>query len=219
MDEIKEENLNMEKQNNNIRGGQSNQFSPLDDNREYITNIEQDFEIGKVNKGTTFTKRIKSGAWGLLIVGIVGMVGMMMFSSGGSVDKSPEADQARDTHMSTSLAAGTKLLSEDDNYIGTDVIVEHSSKADETNLHIWDYAAEDGDYVQVFVNEAPLGAPFMIKNKPVTFKVPTVGDIKVVGTRDGGGGITYAVYYDMNHTTYFNGVDEGGNNLYQLMRK
>ena len=219
MDEIKEENLNMEKQNNNIRGGQSNQFSPLDDNREYITNIEQDFEIGKVNKGTTFTKRIKSGAWGLLIVGIVGMVGMMMFSSGGSVDKSPEADQARDTHMSTTLTAGTKLLSKDDNYIGTDVIVEHSSKADETNLHIWDYAAEDGDYVQVFVNEAPLGAPFMIKNKPVTFKVPTVGDIKVVGTRDGGGGITYAVYYDMNHTTYFNGVDEGGNNLYQLIRK
>lgn len=219
MDEIKEENLNMEKQNNNIRGGQSNQFSPLDDNREYITNIEQDFEIGKVNKGTTFTKRIKSGAWGLLIVGIVGMVGMMMFSSGGSVDKSPEADQARDTHMSTTLTAGTKLLSKDDNYIGTDVIVEHSSKADETNLHIWDYAAEDGDYVQVFVNEAPLGAPFMIKNKPVTFKVPTVGDIKVVGTRDGGGGITYAVYYDMNHTTYFNGVDEGGDNLYQLIRK
>ena len=219
MDEIKEENLNMEKQNNNIRGGQSNQFSPLDDNREYITNIEQDFEIGKVNKGTTFTKRIKSGAWGLLIVGIVGMVGMMMFSSGGSVDKSPEADQARDTHMSTTLTAGTKLLSADDNYIGTDVIVEHSSKADETNLHIWDYAAEDGDYVQVLVNEAPLGAPFMIKNKPVTFKVPTVGDIKVVGTRDGGGGITYAVYYDMNHTTYFNGVDEGGNNLYQLIRK
>lgn len=216
MEEIKEKKV--EKQNN-VQGSQSNQFSPKDDNREYITNIEQDFEVGRGDKASPFIKRIKREAWCLILVGVLGLVGGVMTHTSGSVNESPEADQARDTHMSTTLTAGTKLLSADDNYIGTDVIVEHSSKADETNLHIWDYAAEDGDYVQVFVNEAPLGAPFMIKNKPVTFKVPTVGDIKVVGTRDGGGGITYAVYYDMNHTTYFNGVDEGGNNLYQLIRK
>jgi hypothetical protein len=59
----------------------------------------------------------------------------------------------------------------------------------------------------------------MIKNKPVKFTVPTVGKIEIVGTRDGGGGITYAVYYGMNHTTYFNGVDEGGNNIYTLVRE
>ena len=59
----------------------------------------------------------------------------------------------------------------------------------------------------------------MIKNKPVVFDVPAVGEIKVVGTRDGGGGITYAVRYELDQTTYFNGMDQGGNNVYTLVRK
>jgi hypothetical protein len=121
--------------------------------------------------------------------------------------------------MSTTLAAGTKLLSSDDNYVGGDLTITHDSSDEETELYVWDYAAEDGDYVQVIVDGTPLGDPFMIKNKPVTFTVPTVGEIEIVGTRDGGGGITYAVYYGMNHTTYFNGVDEGGNNIYTLVRE
>lgn len=43
--------------------------------------------------------------------------------------------------------------------------------------------------------------PFMITNTPVTFTIPTEGEVEVLGTRDGGGGTTYAVYYEMNHTT------------------
>lgn len=59
----------------------------------------------------------------------------------------------------------------------------------------------------------------MITNTPVTFTIPTEGEVEVLGTRDGGGGITYAVYYEMNHTTYFNGMDENGSNLYTLIRE
>lgn len=57
-------------------------------------------------------------------------------------------------------------------------------------LYVWDYAAEDGDYVQVIVNGSPLGDPFMITNTPVTFTVPTVGEVEILGTRDGGSFIT-----------------------------
>lgn len=65
----------------------------------------------------------------------------------------------------------------------------------------------------------PLGDPFMIKNKPVSFAVPSTGEIQVLGTRDGGGGITYGVYYELNQTAYFNGMNEGGDNLYTLVRE
>ena len=61
--------------------------------------------------------------------------------------------------------------------------------------------------------------PFMIKNKPVVYTVPTTGEIQVLGTRDGGGGITYAVHYEVNGTTYFNGTDVGDGNLYTLIRE
>ena len=40
----------------------------------------------------------------------------------------------------------------------------------------------------------------MITNTPVTSTIPTEGEVEVLGTRDGGG-TTYAVYYERNHTT------------------
>lgn len=73
--------------------------------------------------------------------------------------------------------------------------------------------------IETIIDGTSLGAPFMIKNKPVSFKVPAVGEVQVLGTRDGGGGITYRVYYELNQTTYFNGMDQGGSNLYTLIRK
>lgn len=100
-----------------------------------------------------------------------------------------------------------------------DYTIVHSSQKDTSELQIWDYAAEDGDYVQVLVDDVPLGDPFMIKNKPVTLTVPATGVVQVLGTRDGGGGITYAIRYDFNNKTYFNGTDEGEGNLYTLIRE
>jgi hypothetical protein len=216
MEEIREE-LRKKDNFDTAQGVNSNQYKSLEDEHEYIPDVAQ----GKVNgkNDSTFTKRIKKGAWSLLAVGIASMVVYSICVTSKSVDTSEEAAAALESHMSTTLAAGTKLLSSDDNYVGGDLTITHDSSDEETELYVWDYAAEDGDYVQVIVDGTPLGDPFMIKNKPVTFTVPTVGEIEIVGTRDGGGGITYAVYYGMNHTTYFNGVDEGGNNIYTLVRE
>jgi len=207
-----------EVQRNEIYESTSNQYTPLEE-REYITSINSENIQTTNNSQSAFTKRIKNGAGILMGLAVVSLIMGMTFSSSESVDTSENAAIAIKDRMSTSLAAGTRVLDKDDNYVGGDLTITHGSKADETTLYIWDYAAEDGDYVQVIVNGTAMGDPFMIKNKPVTYKVPTVGTIEVIGTRDGGGGITYGVYYEMNNTTYFNGMNVGNGNVYTLVRE
>jgi hypothetical protein len=56
----------------------------------------------------------------------------------------------------------------------------------------------------------------MIKNKPREITVPSVGTVQIKGIKDGGGGITYAVRYEINGTSYFNGTPEGQLNTYTL---
>ena len=215
MNEIKQETMRNDK-NTDFQGVQSNQYQSLEEERQYIP---QSAVQGQDDKTSPFTRRIKRGAGILLIAGIAAMAVFGMGDPSKTVDTSAEAEEAIKTHMSTTLAAGTKLMSEDDNYIGGDLTITHNSADDDTTIWVWDYAAEDGDYVQIIVDGTPLGDPFMIKNKPVSFNVPTVGEVQVLGTRDGGGGITYAVHYELNQTTYFNGVNQGGSNLYTLIRE
>ncbi len=173
---------------------------------------------GMISSGYT-KKRIKKGAGILLLASVIALAIGMMCHTGTSVKAGNDAQTAMETRISTTLPVGARLMSKDDHYVGGDMTITHTSPAKKAKMYIWDYAAEDGDYVQVYVDGKPLGEPFMIKNKPVVFDVPAVGEIKVVGTRDGGGGITYAVRYELNQTTYFNGMDQGGNNVYTLVRE
>ena len=161
-------------------------------------------------------KRLKAA--GLVFIALF-IVSTFFVPSSAGVTSSAEAALALESGISTELPLGTRLLLDDQNLGGQDLTITHSSAAEETKIHIWDYAAEDGDYVQVLVNGIPLGDPFMIHNKPVELTVPTTGEITVVGTHDGGGGITYAVHYDINGTTYYNGTDVGEGNVYTLIRE
>lgn len=169
--------------------------------------------------GGAFKKRIKKGAWVLGAAAVASVIIYANLFSSSQVTTGEDAEAALETHMSTTLGAGTKLLSKDENMIGQDYTITHNSDDKNTTIWVWDYAAEDGDYVQILVDDSPICDPFMIKNKAVSFSVPTVSEVQVVGTRDGGGGITYGVYYELNQTTYFNGMDEGGNNIYTLVRE
>lgn len=218
MNTIKQETISNH-ENTNVQRGQPSQYRSFEDERESIPNIPRNAEQGQDEKTLPFTKRIRRGAGVLMMAGIAAMVVYGMSGTSKSVDTSAEAKEAVKTHMSTTLAAGTRILSSDDHYIGGDLTITHNSDSDDTTIWVWDYAAEDGDYVQILVNGTPLGDPFMIKNKPVSFSVPSVGEVQVIGTRDGGGGITYGVYYELNQTTYFNGMNQGGKNLYTLVRE
>ena len=153
-----------------------------------------------------------------LLFGILFLVSWKLYP-GNHVNSSEEAAKALATQMSTELPVGVSLMSKDEQLSAQDLTITHSSMSNEEQIFVWDYAAEDGDYVQILVGGVPIGDAFMIKKKPVSFKVPTTGEIKVLGIRDGGGGITYAIHYDVNGTTYFNGTDAGNGNLYTLIRE
>lgn len=153
---------------------------------------------------------------GLIFLGLAVLV--FLLKPAAHVDKSEAAEEALRTHVSSVLSIGTILASKDEAFDGSDYTVTHSLKEDTSQIYLWDYAAEDGDYVQIFADGVAIGEPFMIKNKPVSVTVPSVGEIKVVGTKDGGGGITYAVHYEVTGVTYFNAVGEGEGNCYTLIR-
>lgn len=219
MEEIK--NQDRQIANNMPQGDNaSKQYQPLQHQPEYIQDIQpQQRRVQDNGEFSDFTKRIKRGAWFLMAAGIAAMIAYSSMQTSTSVDTSDEAVQALESHVSTSLAIGTKLASKDEYLGGGDVAITHGSKDENTTIWIWDYASEDGDYVQVLVDGVAISDAFMIKNKPVSFEIPTVAEVQVIGTRDGGGGITYAVHYGMNETTYFNGMDEGNGNTYTLIRE
>lgn len=196
---------------------QSNQYQAQ---QQYEKMTQQTYSQPVANSdGGAFKKRIKKGAWVLGAAAVASVIIYANLFSSSQVTTGEDAEAALETHMSTTLGAGTKLLSKDENMIGQDYTITHNSDDKNTTIWVWDYAAEDGDYVQILVDGSPICDPFMIKNKAVSFSVPTVSEVQVVGTRDGGGGITYGVYYELNQTTYFNGMDEGGNNIYTLVRE
>lgn len=69
-------------------------------------------------------------------------------------------------------------------------------------------------------NGTPLVDAFMIKHKPRSISVPAVGEVQIRGIRDGGGGgISYAVWYELNGTVYFNAAPLGEHNTYSLIRE
>ena len=199
----------------NPQAGEQQTESP-----NYVEHIPQPAQSARNAQGSSMAKRIMMGA-GVLALTMAAIVGIFVANVSGrqTVDHTPEAIEALDTHVSTELGIGTLLLEDDEVYVGQDLTIVHQSQEDITKIWVWDYAAEDGDYVQILVDGTPIGEPFMIRNKPVTYTVPSVGEVQVVGTRDGGGGITYGVYYEVDQTTYFNGMDEGGMNTYTLIRE
>ncbi len=123
MDEIRQENANT-KSNSYIHGDQNNSYQ--ENKAEYIPQMQN----GNVRSGkksdSPFTKRIKRGAGVALVFGILAMAIYMMNSTSTSVNKSEDAKMALETHVSTTLGAGTRLLNKDDNYIGGDLTITHN---------------------------------------------------------------------------------------------
>lgn len=103
---------------------------------KYISKIDAT-EMKSDTKPSPFTKRIKKNAWIMLAIAIVSMIIFGMNSTSKSVDTSEDAVSALETHMSTILAVGTKLLSKDDNYVGGDLTITHDSDAEETTLYFY----------------------------------------------------------------------------------
>lgn len=73
----------------------------------------------------------------------------MILSPQSSADTSDAAKKALTDKVSTSLPAGTILFANDENIGPQDYTIIHKYEESDTKIWVWDYAAEDGDYVQV----------------------------------------------------------------------
>lgn len=204
-------NLNTNQQSNNFEDQHNEeQFNVINKENYKIDELEREFDY-KYNRKQIDRPLKKFG-----IICIVVAIISFIFTGKSTADTSESAKNALKNGVSTAVSAGTVLLSKDENTQAKDYTIAHKSDVKDTKIWVWDYAAEDGDYVQVLVNGAPIGDSFMIKHKPKELTVPAVGQVQIKGIRDGGGGITYAVRYDINGTSYFNGTPEGESNTYTL---
>ncbi|WP_449540103.1 hypothetical protein [Ferdinandcohnia sp. Marseille-Q9671] len=203
-----EEHSDVEFRDEGVQQGNEAQFVEQKENIETVP-----LDKGKVFEGKQL-KGMKRLGYIALAIGI----GALLFTDTTTVDTSESARNALENQISTAISAGVVLLENDENLGAQDYTITHASDLDETKIWVWDYAAEDGDYVQVLVDGTPVSESFMIQHKPRELTVPSTGSVQIKGIRDGGGGITYAVRYDINGTSYFNTAPEGEFNTYELVR-
>ena len=139
---------------------------------------------------------------------------------GKPISTSEGAQEILKQRWSNKLELGARLVQNDDQISlePADLTLKHDKKDQTTKIWIWDFAAEDGDYVQIKVDGKVITEPFMIMNQAVSFDVPAESKIEVIGVKDGGGGITYAIHHEIRGETYLNGMNVGGSNTYILER-
>lgn len=200
------ENSNCDEQQNGYVGNSGQTYAETDINAPAQDNYEEKHKKKKLEKPLKI--------FGGICIALA--LATIVFSPFTSVDKSELAENALKDKVSTAISAGTVLLAKDEDVTPQDYTIKHKGGSKDTKIWVWDYAAEDGDYVQVLVNGVPVSDSFMIKHKPKELVVPSTGEVQIKGIRDGGGGITYAVRYEINGTTYFNGAKEGEFNTYTL---
>jgi hypothetical protein len=160
--------------------------------------------------------RVKRFGWLCFLFGFIGFA--VIFRSASSVDTSPEAAEALKTGMSSTLKPGTVLASVETAVERFDYEAAVQDDAPLIELLVWDYAAEDGDYIRVFVDDEPVTEAFVLTHKPVALTVPSAGLLRIWGIRDGGGGITCALHARNTGTSWFNTVAEGESVTYRLRR-
>ncbi len=121
--------------------------------------------------------------------------------------------------VAKNVKAGLLLNASDVSDTAKDYTVVIPQGISTMDLIIWDYAAEDGDYVQVIQNGIAVTDVFMIRNSPQRVTVPAGGIIEIKGIKDGGGGITYAVSITETGYTYFNRAPISGANKYTIVQE
>ena len=189
-------------------------------NQQQQNNRQENFNNYQVKEGSVPQTQIKNKKfikYGALAM-LIGFIGFSYFTSQ-TVNTSAEAIAALQQGYSTQLPVGTLLSAADTQMQSLDFIITHTSDTDKQSIFVWDFAAEDGDYVQLFDETGAITDIFMIKNAPKTIEVAATGVITVKGMIDGGGGITYAVYSPLSDTIYYNGTKPNTQNTYTFIKQ
>jgi hypothetical protein len=157
---------------------------------------------GRAERPLTIWKLVGSGVGAFLVFGF-----------GLGVLSSYDLDEGN-------LRPGVVLAAMDMRQAPKDHTLEFAKGMRRSQMLIWDFAAEDGDQVEVLADGARIYAPFIIKNVPLNLNVPVGTIVEVRGIIDGGGGgITYAVNFPEIGKSITNSTDQGGGNKYTLAEK
>lgn len=99
-----------------------------------------------------------------------------------------------------------------------DFEIQMKKNTTSSRMLIWDFAAEDGDYITVKVNGEVLATNIGILHKPLSYEIPVPSIVEIIGIKDGGGGITYGVKFPgaSQNNAYFNAAPVGSANVYTI---
>ena len=171
-------------------------------------------EIESVDVKKTSPLKLLGAALTPIVIAFTFIVFFGGFLIGRDPDISRYAEHALPTEI---VEAGAVLAKEDQKLATKNYTISLPTGGETTIMIVWDYAAEDGDMVSVLFDGKPMGDSFVISHAPKTIKVPKNSKVDVIGTFDGGGGITYAVNFPEIQKTILNGLDSGEQNIYSLV--
>jgi len=131
------------------------------------------------------------------------------------------ADNIQADGTASGISAGSYIVgaTDDMSLQARDYTIEMNKDASSNRALIWDFAAEDGDVVTIKADGVLIAENIQIMHKPFVFNVPVPSKVEVIGVKDGGGGITYAVKIPgaVGNKVYFNAAEVGSSNIYTFI--
>lgn len=129
-------------------------------------------------------------------------------------------DSVRSNGIGKGMEAGKLLVAADDSagLEARDFEIQMKKNMASSRMLIWDFAAEDGDFVTVKVNGEVLATNIGILHMPVSYDIPIPSVVEIIGVKDGGGGITYGVKFPgaVQNNAYFNAAPVDSANVYTI---
>jgi hypothetical protein len=159
----------------------------------------------------------KSIGWTSLIV--IGLAMLGSFFTTGFSDEGT-AEEVVANRISTSTSAGETLFEDESNANIEARNFEVSNAGPdggEARMLIWDFNKVDLDEVSILVDGVPVKEKLILSENAAAISIPVPSTVTVSGVKDLGGGISYAVKFPNNDTTYFNVVSVGQTNTYTVL--
>lgn len=151
---------------------------------------------------------------GLIALGL--LIGSIVFTNSSTTIL--RIDQIQADGTASGISSGSYIVGtmDDMSLPSRDYTIEMGQDADSNRVLIWDFAAEDGDVVTIMADGVLIAENIQIMHKPFVFYVPAPSVVEIIGVKDGGGGITYAVKIPgaVGNKVYFNAADVGSSNAY-----
>lgn len=112
---------------------------------------------------------------------------------------------------------GELFSKQDEEVRSQDYVINIPSGQTSIEAQIWDYAAEDGDSVVILKGDEEFGTTLELTNEPINITLETDANLRIVGARDNGDSINYAIYFPILDRFVLNTVYVDSINHYQLL--